>query len=514
VGSTRRLTVRFAFAAAALLAADATLQAAPCEEIARLSLPQTTVTMAVPVTSGAFHPPAGFSQSLQPGDVQYHDIPAFCRVAATMRPSSDSEIKIEVWLPAPSAWNGKFMAVGNGGQAGEIYYHKMGLPLSLGYAVASTDTGHEGKVTDGSYALGHPEKVIDFGYRAVHEMVEKSRAVINSYYARAATLSYWNGCSTGGRQGLEDIQRYPNDFDGAITGAPALNPRTAAQIVWTAQAVHKDEASLIPASKFPMIQKAVLEACDAKDGVKDGVLEDPTRCKFDPKVIQCKGGDAADCLTAAQVETARKIYTPPVNPRTGERIAPAFEPGSEKGWTYAASPEPPQLTLTGLQNRVFKDPKWDYRTFNFDSDVALLERESGAVDARNPNLQPFFGHGGKLIQYHGWNDNLIPPLNSVNYYNSVADMLGGAAKVSGSYRLFMVPGMAHCRGGDGTDRFDAIRALEQWVEQGKAPDSITAARYAGDKVERTRPLCPYPQVAVYKGSGSTDDAANFSCRVK
>ena len=508
------LTVRFAFAAAGVLAADASLQAATCENLARLSLAQTIVTIAASVAPGAFSPPAGFSQSLQSGDVPYRDIPAFCRVAATMRPSSDSEIKIEVWLPPPSAWNGKFMAVGNGGQAGEIYYHRMGLPLSLGYAVASTDTGHEGKGTDGSYALGHPERVIDFGYRAVHEMVEKSRAVINSYYARVATRSYWNGCSTGGRQGLEDIQRYPNDFDGAITGAPALNPQTAAQIVWTAQAVHKDEGSLIPASKFPVIQKAVLEACDAKDGVKDGVLEDPTRCKFDPKVIQCKGGDAADCLTAAQVEAARKIYTPAVNPRTGKQIAPAFEPGSEKGWAYAASPQPPQLTLTALQNRVFKDPKWDYRTFNFDSDVALLERESAAVDARNPNLRPFFEHGGKLLHYHGWNDNLIPPLNSVNYYNSVADLLGGAAKVSGSYRLFMVPGMAHCRGGDGTDRFDAIRVLEQWVEEGKAPDSITAARYSGEKVERTRPLCPYPQVAVYKGSGSTDDAANFSCRVR
>lgn len=509
-----RLTVRFASAATVFLGAVASLQAAPCEEIARLSLPQTTVTMAVSVSPGTFRPPAGFSQSLQPGDPQYDDIPAFCRVSATMRPSSDSEIKIEVWLPAPSAWNGKFMAVGNGGQAGEISYHKMGLPLSLGYAVASTDTGHEGKSSDGSYALGHPEKVIDFGYRAVHEMVEKSRAVINEYYARAAKLSYWYGCSTGGRQGLEDIQRYPNDFDGAITGAPALNPRMLAQIVWTAQVVHKDEASLIPASKFPMIHQAVLEACDADDGVRDGVLEVPRRCKFDPTVIQCTGGDGADCLTAAQVETARKIYTAPVNPRTGETIAPAFEPGSEKGWTYAAGPQPPQLALTGLQNRVFKDPKWDYRTFNFDSDVALLERESATIDARNPNLQPFFGHGGKLLQYHGWSDNLIPPLNSVNYYHSVVAMLGDAAKVSGSYRLFMVPGMGHCRGGDGTDRFDAIRALEQWVEQGRAPDSITAARYAGDKVERTRPLCPYPQVAAYKGNGSTDDAANFSCQVR
>jgi feruloyl esterase len=509
-----RLTARFAFAAATVLAADASLQAATCEDLVRLALPQTTVTMAASVAPGAFRPPAGFSQSLQPGDVSYPDMPAFCRVAAMIRPSSDSEIKIEVWLPAPSAWNGKFMAVGNGGQAGEIYYHRMGLPLSLGYAVASTDTGHEGTGTDGSYALGHPEKVIDFGYRAVHEMVEKSRAVIEGYYARAPKRSYWNGCSTGGRQGLEDIQRYPNDFDGAITGAPALNPRTAAQIVWTAQAVHKDDGSLIPASKFPVMQKAVLEACDGHDGVKDGVLEDPTRCKFDPKVIQCQGGDAANCLTAAQVETARKIYSPAVNPRTGEQISPAFEPGSEKGWTYAASTQPPQLTLTGLQNRVFKDPRWDYRTFNFDSDIAQLERESATVDARDPNLQPFFGHGGKLIQYHGWNDNLIPPLNSVNYYNSVAKALGGAPKVSASYRLFMVPGMAHCRGGDGTDRFDAISVLDRWVEEGKAPDSIIAARYTGDKLERTRPLCPYPQVAVYNDSGSTDDAANFSCRVR
>ncbi len=172
------------------------------------------------------------------------------------------------------------------------------------------------------------------------------------------------------------------------------------------------------------------------------------------------------------------------------------------------------MTLTGLQNRVFKDPKWDYRMFNFESDVALLERESQAVDARNPNLQPFFAHGGKLIQYHGWNDSLIAPLNSINYYKAVADRLGGAETIDSSYRLFTVPGMAHCAGGDGTDRFDAITALEQWVEKGRAPASITAARYAGDKVDRTRPLCPYPQVAVYKGSGSTDQAENFSCRVQ
>lgn len=406
------------------------------------------------------------------------------------------------------------MAVGNGGQAGEIYYHKMGLPLTLGYAVASTDTGHEGKGDDGSYALGHPEKVIDFGYRAVHEMVMKSKAIIAEYYSRSARFSYWNGCSTGGRQGIEDLQRYPSDFDGVIAGAPAINPRSAAQIMWVAQAVHKDVASFIPASKFPVIQKAVLKTCDINDGVNDGVLEDPRSCKFDPGAILCKGADGPDCLTTSQVETARKIYSPAINPRSKEQIFPGFELGSEKGWGFAASAQPPQLTLTGLKNRVFKDPNWDYKTFNFDSDVALIDRESQAVNAMDPNLGPFFSHGGKLLQYHGWNDTLIAPENSVNYYTSVADTLGGANKVNDSYRLFMVPGMAHCRGGDGTDRFDVISAMEQWVEKRKPPESIIASRSADDKPDRTRPLCPYPQVAAYKGSGSTDDAASFVCKAK
>ena len=275
--------------AAVLPLATCAMDAATCDNLSNLSLPQTAITMAASVRPGAFAPPPSFSLRLQPGDVAYKDLPAFCRVAATLRPSSDSEIKIEVWLPSPEGWNGKFMAVGNGGQAGEIYYHKMGLPLTLGYAVASTDTGHEGKGDDGSYALGHPEKVIDFGYRAVHEMVMKSKAIVTEYYARSAKFSYWNGCSTGGRQGIEDLQRYASDFDGVIAGAPAINPRSAAQIMWVAQAVHKDDASFIPASKFPVIQKAVLNTCDANDGVKDGVLEDPRKCKFDPGAILCKG---------------------------------------------------------------------------------------------------------------------------------------------------------------------------------------------------------------------------------
>jgi feruloyl esterase len=498
----------------AFVLATCAATATTCDDLSKLSLPQTAIMMATSVAPGRFAPPDSFSVELQPGEIAYKNLPAFCRVAATMRPTSDSQIKIEVWLPPSAAWNGKLMAVGNGGQAGAISYSKMGLPLTLGYAVASTDTGHEGKGDDSSYALGHPEKVIDFGYRAVHEMVVKSKAIIADYYSRNARFSLWNGCSTGGRQGLEDLQRYPADFEGVIAGAPANNPRMAAQAMWVAQAVHEDEASFIPAAKFPAIQRAVLNACDANDGVKDGVLEDPTRCRFDPNAILCQGADGPDCLTAAQVKSARKVYSPAINPRTQEQVFPGLEPGSEKGWGFAAGAQPPQLFLTALRSRVFKDPNWDYRTLNFDSDIALLDRESRPVNAMDPNLRPFFSRGGKLLQYHGWNDSLIAPQNSVNYYKSVADTLGGASKVNDSYRLFMVPGMAHCRGGDGTDRFDVISVMEQWVETGKAPESIIASRYARDKVERTRPLCPYPQVAMYKGTGSTDDATNFACGVR
>src|SRR5258708_5067768 len=245
-------------AVSACLFAACAPAATTCDNLSKLSLPETVITMASSVTPGAFAPPASFSLSLQPGDVAYKNLPAFCRVAATMRPTSDSEIKIEIWLPPSAAWNGKFMAVGNGGQAGEIYYHKMGLPLTLGYAVASTDTGHEGKVDDGRFALGHPEKVIDFGYHAVHEMAVKSKAVVAEYYSRSARFSYWNGCSTGGRQGLEDLQRYPGDFDGVIAGAPANNPRSAAQIMWVAQAVRKNQPNFIPPSNFPALLKSVL----------------------------------------------------------------------------------------------------------------------------------------------------------------------------------------------------------------------------------------------------------------
>jgi feruloyl esterase len=498
--------------------------AATCESLSSLSLPETTITMAQTVAPGAFALPQEFVGAktcwFQPCPISngpadaFKSLPTFCRVAATLKPTSDSDIKIEIWMPA-SGWNGKFIAVGNGLWAGTISYTAMSVPLARGYAVASTNTGHDGTAGDGSFALGHPEKLIDYGPRAVHEMTVKAKAIIAAYYGNAPKLSYWNGCSTGGRQALMEAQRFPADFNGLIAGAAANNmTHLNAQSLWIALAVHKDEASYIPPTKYPLIHNAVLEACDALDGVKDGVLEDPTRCKFDPKVLECKGADGPGCLTAPQVEAARTIYTPTTNPRTKQQIFPPLEPGSELGWAPKAGPQPFSTASSYWRYVVFKDPNWDYKTFDFDTDVALSDRiASDILNATNPDLKTFFEHGGKLLQYHGWSDPLISPRNSVNYYESVLDTMGGASKVNESYRLFMVPGMAHCHDGDGPNQFDTISALEQWVEKGKAPDQIIASRIRDGKTDRTRPLCPYPQVATYKGTGSTDDAANFSCSV-
>ena len=508
----RRITWNFGWLAlwAAVLCLRVGAATAACESLASLKLPDTTITAVQAVEAGAFtvNPNAAMPPQMA-RNLNFKDLPAFCRVAATIRPSSDSDIKIEVWLPA-AGWNGKFQAVGNGGWSGSIVYPSLARALAHGYATASTDTGHPGG--SGSFALGHPEKLIDFGYRAVHEMTVKAKAVIKAYYSEAPKYSYWNGCSSGGKQGLKEAQRFPADYDGIVAGAPA-NYWTHLMTgeLWIAQAAHKDEASYIPASKYPMIHHAVLEACDALDGVKDGVLEDPTRCHFDPQTIECKGADTANCLTPAQVETARKIYTPATNPRTRKEIFPPMEPGSELLWAGLAGERPFSIPVDHYRFVVFKDPEWDWQKLNFDADVALADKtDKDTINATDPDLKQFLGHGGKLLLYHGWNDQLIAPLNSVNYYNSVLEKMG-RKKVADSVRLFMVPGMGHCSGGEGTSNFDHMQVIEQWVEQGKTPEQIPASRADRGKVDRRRPLCPYPQVARYKGSGSTDEAENFVC---
>jgi feruloyl esterase len=344
-----------------LLSLPPTAAADSCEGLIGLTLPDTTITLAQSVAAGAFTLPktpglvvnGNVAVSLMPppaslGEMTFKDLPAFCRVAVNIKPSEDSDIKVEVWMPA-SGWNGKFMAVGNGGWAGSISYALMNWPLARGYATASTDTGHEGTNLDGSFALGHPEKLIDFGDRAVHEMTVKAKAIITAYYKISPRLSYWNGCSTGGRQGLKEAKRFPADFDGIVAGAPANYwTHLDAQFLWVAQAVHKDQVNYIPPNKYSFIHNAVLEACDARDGVKDGVLEDPRRCKFDPKVLECKGAGGPACLTGQQVEVARKIYGASTNPRTKQRIYPGLMAGSELGWAAQAGPQIQGLTRIGI----------------------------------------------------------------------------------------------------------------------------------------------------------------------
>jgi feruloyl esterase len=330
------------------------LSGAPCENLSKLSLPHTAVTLAQVPAAGEFK-----------------DVPPFCRVAATLTPVSDSEIKIEVWLPV-AGWNGKLMSVGNGGWNGTIGYGPLGAAVRRGYAAAATDTGHSGG--RGSFALGHPEKVADFGYRAVHEMTVAAKAIIRDFYGDGPRYSYWSGCSTGGRQGLSEAQRYPADYDGIIAGAPAnYLSRLHVWSIAVAQAVNERPESFIPPSKYAVLHRAALEACDALDGLEDGVIEDPTRCGFDPKVIQCQGEDGPACLTTPQVAAARKIYAAVKNPRTGGKIFPGMEPGSEPGWGPLAGKEAASIATDSFTYLIYQDPKWDWRTMNLDSDVARAD---------------------------------------------------------------------------------------------------------------------------------------------
>ena len=493
----------------AALAIPATAQQY-CDKLMQLKLPDVTIKSAEQVSAGAFALPGGRGGS--------PIVPAFCRAIGFVKP----EVNFEVWMPAN--WNGKFLMVGNGGLAGTISYTAMVAPLQRGYATASTDTGHTTD-NDAHWAQGHMERVIDFAHRGVHVTTEAAKALIQSFYGIAAAHSYFDGCSQGGQEALTEVQRYPNDYDGVIAGDPA-NYWTHLYMgghLWITQALENDPSGYVPASKLPLIGTAVMAACDALDGIKDGILNDPRQCHFDPSTLQCKGVDAPDCLTEAQVATVKKIYQGGKT-ADGQQIFPGILPGSEAGqggwaaWITGTAPGRGSHTTLGmpfLRYVAFEDPNWDFRTFRFDktdgfdSDVEFVDYKLGPIfNNINPDLSAFEKHGGKLIQYHGWADPDISPLNSVNYYQSVNGKMGD---VSGFYRLFMVPGMFHCSGGPGPNTFDTVSALEQWVEHGKAPDRIVAS--GGAVKDRTRPLCPYPQEAQWKGTGSTDQEQNFVCEL-
>ncbi len=502
------MTVVCAWLGAMLLYAQsrpAAPTAAACANLASLGLSGATITSAKLVPPGQFTPPGGR------GGAAYADVPAFCRVAMTIKPSSDSDIKSEIWLPI-FGWNGKFQEVGNGGWGGSIVYGALADGVKRGYAAASTDTGHVGG--DAKFAVGHPEKLLDFGFRAIHETALKSKDIIAKLYGKAADLSYFIGCSGGGRQAFAEAQRFPRDFDGIIAGAPGYDRTNQSfQLVAIAQATHLDKASWIPPEKYPAVHRAALYACDALDGVGDGLISDPMRCKFDPSVIQCPGADGPNCLTMAQVEAARKIYAGVNDPKTGQQLFPGQEPGSELLWGgTTGSPRPLGMSDDLFKYVVFKDPNWDFMTLDLSKHLELAHKaDKGVISPTSADIKPFVARGGKLLMYHGWSDQNISPRSSVNYYNRLVTTLG-QAQVNDSVRLYMVPGMGHCGGGEGPNEFDMLAQLEQWRERNVAPTEVLASKVTDGKVVRTRPLCPYPQVPKYLGTGSIDQAQNFVCQ--
>ena len=537
------------------LLANSQARAATCESLSSLTLNQATVTGAASVPAGTFTPPTLPGVSTPPTPIP--NLPAFCRVQITSAPTDDSSIGIEVWLP--DNWNGKYLQVGNGGFAGTIPYSALGTAIQRGYAAAGTDDGHSDPVgTDASWALGHPQKIIDFGYRALKETTNNAKAVIEAFAGNGPKYSYFAGCSDGGREALMESQRYPDDFNGIVVGDPAnVWIPLLSQAIWDMQALLASADSYIPPAKLPAITNAALAACDGIDGVLDGVINRPGQCHFNPAVLLCADGDNDSCLTAPQLAALMKIYQ---GPHASEgQINPGFLPGAEaysdpafsNGWVgWITGPGPDATSITqALQYQfgtnffkymVFNDPNWDLKTLNFDTDVdkALATPVAGqalgdVLQSVNPNLSVLRAHGAKMIQYHGTTDYAIPPGNSIQYYLSVLSFFGiydrtaPTPSVSDFYRLFLVPGMQHCAFGPGANVFgqsvpgpdaahDVIKALEAWVEQDKAPDQIIATKYTNDDPTQpvlfTRPLCPYPAVATWNGTGDTSDAANWSCR--
>ena len=517
----------FLFACMMLIPTQA--RATRCEDLTKLNLPNVTITSATNMPAGKFTPPDS-SNSLE--------IPEFCRVIAVAKPTSDSVINFEVWIPSAAEWNRDFEGVGNGGYTGAIQSVGLAKALRRGFAAASTDTGHTGG--DLTFAAGHPEKIVDWGYRAIHVLTESAKLIIRDYTGAFPKHSFFMGCSTGGHQALSEVQRFPADYDGVVAGDPGNNRvHLNVGFLWAFAATHDTNGNaILPTSKLQLINKAAVAACDALDGVKEGIISEPEACHFDPAVLLCKGEENDQCLTTAQVAAVKEVYAGPRNPRTGEQIIAGYSRGSEspegdtldRGWkTYITERNEP-MRLEFWKHWVFDDPAWDWRTFDYDRDVAYADAKMAAVNAINTDLSVFRSRGGKLLMYSGWADPIGPPADAIDYYKHVKEATGGQQKTESFFRLFMVPGMAHCRGGPGANFFggydpltpvppdikidpqhDMLSALVQWVETGSAPEYMIASHVRDGHVDRTRPLCRYPKIARWSGSGSSDDAKNFTC---
>lgn len=484
-----------------------------CAALSSQAVEGRSITTAEAVTSGSYTP-TGTQNTIQ-------NLPPFCRVAGVLTPTSASRILFEVWLPLDS-WNGKFAGVGNGGWAGSISLGPLGEQLRRGYATASTNTGHPAVpgLDAARFAYDQPEQLIDFAHRAHHETALAAKAIVQAFYGRAAERSYFIGCSSGGYEGLMEAQRFPADYDGIVAGAPANNwTRLMAGDFDGVLAVLREPASHLPVAALGLLHRAALASCDGADGVTDGVIDDPRQCLFDPGTLACGAGPPTDrCLTAPQIAAARRVYDGLKDPRTGAQIYPGLARGSEPFWPHRNPDSPFAIPISHYKWLVMGDPTWDWRSFDFGNPkdfaahTAAEARLAPIMNATDPDLRAFRQRGGKLLQFHGWNDQLISAQNSIDYHDSVKAFFGRDADVDAFYRLFMAPGLAHCTGGTGPTTIDMQTALEAWVEQGVAPDRVVATRLVNGVVDRLRPLCPYPQAAAYVGRGDTNDAASFECR--
>lgn len=524
----KRLILCLVSAGAAFLFAAAPASAAPdCDALAKLALKDTAISEVRVNATGSFTPPGARARALD-------RLPAFCSVKGVIKPTPKSAIQFEVWLPEQN-WNGKLQVVGNGGLAGTISYPAMATALRDGFATASTDTGHT--ADESPTWLQDRERLIDYSDRGLHLTTVDSKAILQAYYSQPAKYSYYNGCSTGGKQGLMEAQRYPADFNGILAGHAANYwTHQMASEVWNGVVTSSPETNL-PKEKLQLLQDRAVAACDALDGAKDGLVSDPMRCRFDPGTVQCAGADGPNCLTPKQVEAVRNIYSGPKNPLTGKPIYAGMYPGGEMGWANGVVIN--RTTTSGVSSQdfwsyaAFKNPNWQFRTFDFARDIEAANKNLAAItNATDPNLEEFRRLGGKLVYYHGAADPLIPAQNGVNYFESVVAAQKGLEKTQSFYRAFLVPGLYHCAGGPGPTAFgtsgpapesqrdadhDILRALQRWVETGTAPAKVIATKYTdGDPAKGVvfqRPLCPYPQVAMYRGTGDMNDAANFSCVV-
>ncbi|WP_296555880.1 tannase/feruloyl esterase family alpha/beta hydrolase [Pigmentiphaga sp.] len=490
-------------------------------DFADVRIPAARITAVSSIPAGTYRP-ADSRQDL-------NGVPAFCRIDAVAMPSASSRIDFQLWVPEGTAWNGKLVTTGNGGYSPALSYGDMAYAMRQGYAVLGGDTGHQ--TEDMLWGVGNPEKIIDWGSRSVNAITVAGKQLLAELRGTAASRAYYLGCSTGGHQGFAEAQRYPEDFDGIIAGAPGNN-RTALNIefMWRFRSnrpANDNLTQFLTPAKLRLITDSAVAACDALDGVTDGVIDDPRACsadKFDVATLLCTAGDAADCLTSSQLAAARNIYRGPRNPRTNAQLYPGWPVGSESGWSgYMGSTEPVRADF--WRYWVFDDPQWNWWTFDFDRDVSYAYAKiAPLVDQTSADLSAFKSAGGKLMVYHGWSDPVVSAYDSIGYYDRVLDAQGSRNALDAFYRLFLVPGMGHCSGGPGATTLrvdgdaapdpsrDVLAAMDRWVEQGTPPDDFVASRTAAGSVQRARPLCAYPKQAVYRGTGDPDDAANYACR--